>query len=399
MPRLTGAGSGKTLIAVLLIRHICEQELEDRVLGKPHRVTFFLVRSPFVVVCLTPDIQQVDSVTLAFQQHDVLKANLDHPMNVFCGDMNTDFWNRAIWTKHLSKNRIIVCTAEVLRHALHHSFISINQINLLIFDEAHHAKKDHPYARIIKDFYLEAQEPRPKIFGMTASPVDSKTDIKKAARELETLLHAHICTTKDPELAQYTITKSSEEVWSYSPLGPEYQTELGAHMRECFKNNAVLKKPLQFARAASRELGGWCADQVWLYCLGGDEFKRLVAKTERTFHQKKFALPEILAAQQTRLQDAQDIIRSHTFEAPDFDLSLAEDEKYTSKNLSSKVVKLAIHLKQRFERPTDDKCIVFVERRYTARLLATLFSRQDMGTPHLFVGTLVSDDHLYCTPY
>ena len=310
-------------------------------------------------------------------------------MDVFCGDMNTDFWNRAIWTEHLSKNRIIVCTAEVLRHALHHSFVSINHINLLIFDEAHHAKKDHPYARIIKDFYLEATEPRPKIFGMTASPVDSKTDIKKAARELESLLHAHICTTKDPELAQYTITKSHEEIWSYSPLGPEYDTELCIQMRECFKNNKVLRKPLQFARSASRELGGWCTDQVWLYCLGENEFKRLVAKTERAFHQKKFALPEVLAAQQAQLQEAQEIIQRHAFEEPDFNLKVAEVDSYRSKNLSTKVVKLALHLKHRFERPTEDKCIVFVERRYTARLLASLFSRSDMGTPNLFVGTLV----------
>jgi endoribonuclease Dicer len=37
-------GSGKTLIAVLLLQHIIKQELEDRALGKPKRVAFFLVR-------------------------------------------------------------------------------------------------------------------------------------------------------------------------------------------------------------------------------------------------------------------------------------------------------------------------------------------------------------------
>lgn len=36
-------GSGKTLIAVLLLRHIFAQELEDRALGKPKRISFFLV--------------------------------------------------------------------------------------------------------------------------------------------------------------------------------------------------------------------------------------------------------------------------------------------------------------------------------------------------------------------
>jgi endoribonuclease Dicer len=37
-------GSGKTLIAVLLLRHIIDEELERRATGQPHRISFFLVR-------------------------------------------------------------------------------------------------------------------------------------------------------------------------------------------------------------------------------------------------------------------------------------------------------------------------------------------------------------------
>ena len=36
-------GSGKTLIAVLLLKHIMDQELEDRAHGKRRRISFFLV--------------------------------------------------------------------------------------------------------------------------------------------------------------------------------------------------------------------------------------------------------------------------------------------------------------------------------------------------------------------
>lgn len=38
-------GSGKTLIAVLLLRHIIDQELEDRAAGRQPRISFFLVES------------------------------------------------------------------------------------------------------------------------------------------------------------------------------------------------------------------------------------------------------------------------------------------------------------------------------------------------------------------
>lgn len=43
LSKLTTVGSGKTLIAVLLLRHIFAQELEDRAMGKPKRISFFLV--------------------------------------------------------------------------------------------------------------------------------------------------------------------------------------------------------------------------------------------------------------------------------------------------------------------------------------------------------------------
>lgn len=40
---IQGIGSGKTLIAVLLLRHVLDQELEDRAVGKKKRIAFFLV--------------------------------------------------------------------------------------------------------------------------------------------------------------------------------------------------------------------------------------------------------------------------------------------------------------------------------------------------------------------
>lgn len=44
-------GSGKTLIAVLLLKHIIDQELEDRAAGKPRRISFFLASRLFLRGC------------------------------------------------------------------------------------------------------------------------------------------------------------------------------------------------------------------------------------------------------------------------------------------------------------------------------------------------------------
>ncbi|KAL9599467.1 MAG: hypothetical protein Q9219_003806 [cf. Caloplaca sp. 3 TL-2023] len=145
-----------------------DQELADRFNGRSRRVAFFLV----------------DSVALVFQQYEVLTSNLDQKIACFCGEMNTDLWAKETWQTHLNENMVIVCTAEILNQCLMHSFIGIDQINLLVFDEAHHAKKNHPYARIIKDFYVpeKNRSKRPKVFGMTASPVDVRSDFTQAAK-------------------------------------------------------------------------------------------------------------------------------------------------------------------------------------------------------------------------
>lgn len=317
----------------------------------------------------------------------MLKANLDQPMDVFCGEMGCDLWRRSVWEKNFEENMVIVCTAEVLRQCLHHSFITMDRINLLIFDEAHHAKKDHTYARIIKDFY--AQVPKgtvlPKIFGMTASPVDARVDVRKAAAELEGILHAEICTTADPDLMRYTVSSSQEQIAKYEALKPKFQTSLYMAMHKRFESNRVMQKPLRYALNATRELGAWCSDQVWPFCLSQEEVKKLQAKTESHYHARSVQGPiAVLEAEKAQFEEAQNIVNTHTFEAPDYN-----PKSSSSSNLSSKVILLIRYLKERFERPTDDKCIIFVRQRYTARLLANLLQHPAIGTTNLFVGTLV----------
>ncbi|TGO53403.1 hypothetical protein BCON_0124g00210 [Botryotinia convoluta] len=373
-------GSGKTFIAVLLLRWIIDQELEDRAIGKPHRVSFFLV----------------DSVTLCHQQHSVLRNNLNQPTDMICGLTGTDLSDHIKWKKRMDTNMVIICTAEILRQCLHHSFVTMAQINLLIFDEAHHAKKDHPYARIIKDFYRNdtgKDFALPKIFGMTASPVDARDNVKKAAEELEGLLHSQICTAEDPSLLQYSIKGKPETLAYYDPLGPKFNTPLYLQMLPLLKDNPIFRKPFVFGTEASRTLGSWCVDQIWTFCLQEEESKKLQAKTEQAHHKRRVPEPlEVLEKRKEQLEEAKSIVKNHTFEPPHFASRLSDDlttNVYYSNNLSTKVVALLSILKDRFQRPTDDKCIVFVRERYTARLLASLLSTPEAGTPFLKVAPLV----------
>ena len=128
-------GSGKTLITILLIRHMLDQELEDRARGRKPRICVFLV----------------NSVTLVFQQAVVLECNLDARIGKYCGAMGVDIWGKEIWAEKIKNDKVIVATADMIYNCLTHSFLRISDFNLLVFDECHHAKKSHAYSRY---FYI-----------------------------------------------------------------------------------------------------------------------------------------------------------------------------------------------------------------------------------------------------
>ncbi|KAL8832795.1 MAG: hypothetical protein Q9170_004740 [Blastenia crenularia] len=320
----------------------------------------------------------VDSVALVFQQYEVLNSNLDQQIICLTGDMNTDSWVKEKWQGLLKQYMIIVCTAEILNQCLRHSFIGIDQINLIIFDEAHHAKKNHPYARIIKDYYISEADlsKRPRVFGMTASPVDVRSDFAQAARDLENLLHCQIATTADLTLLKASVSRPNEVVANYSRLLYPFETALYRELQTRYGNMDVLSKFFEYAREATSQLGEWCADHVWTFAMAEQAALRFERKIEKAFLKARDTKPiEMLDEEQKRLREVQELVMRWKFTEP------------LDNNLSSKVLLLRDYLALIFERQTSTRCIVFVDIRHTARVLYDLFSR--IGSPHLRAGMLI----------
>ncbi|KAH0491956.1 hypothetical protein TgHK011_003357 [Trichoderma gracile] len=262
-------GSGKTLIAALLMRHILQKELQYRADGHKHQYAFFLV----------------EKVALCFQQHAVLTCNLEFPIGRFYGEMTGIVRTQEYWDKQFAEHMAFVCTAQILLDLLACGFISMSQINLIVFDEAHHAKKSHPYARIIKEHYLRAGSERPRILGMTASPVDALTrDVRYAAAELESMLCSKIATITDDAMMASQAHRHQVEVKEfYDRLeDPENsKTRLWGIISQHVRGNPQFKGHLEFAANASSTLGTWCADRYWKLLTTDAEMIKLEARTGR----------------------------------------------------------------------------------------------------------------------
>ncbi|KAI9376347.1 hypothetical protein BJX61DRAFT_530901 [Aspergillus egyptiacus] len=345
-------GAGKTLIAVLLLKWTIEKELDSRAAGEPHRICFFLV----------------DSVTLSYQQAGVLRNNLDTNVGHLFGALGTDLWSRDTWDECFKKYMVIVCTAEILQLCLLHAHIRMEQINLLIFDEAHHTKKDHAYARIVRESYHQVEpSKRPRIFGMTASPIDTKGDILDGAMRLEELLDSKIATASELSQIHRFIQRPTEEVWAHNKLGKPFGTKLYNTLESRFGDIDALKTAFRFAWRASSELGKWCSDGIWKQIFSASVLPKLEGKSQE---------------EMSRLQEANDIARNHELGSPD-----------EPGELSQKVQLLRKKLSEHYQRNPDTKCIVFTEMRYTALMLLELFTV--LQIPHLRPGLLIgarSDD-------
>ncbi|KAH3763783.1 RNA-dependent RNA polymerase 1 [Pelomyxa schiedti] len=137
-------GTGKTLIAVIVMRHMLT-------LNPDKRLAFI-----------------VDRIPLVYQQEEY-----------FCRESSikstTLTLSSATPQKVQNSTKFIFSTAQIFLNMLHSDTIRLSDFSLIIFDEAHHAKGNHPYTRILDRFGPVPLHLRPLILGLTASPVEDRT--------------------------------------------------------------------------------------------------------------------------------------------------------------------------------------------------------------------------------
>ena len=104
------------------------------------------------------------------------------------------------WSRAFEEAQCLVMTSEMLVRSLMHACVKMSDIALLIFDEVHRHKGDDLYTTVTKYFYAHPRlelERRPRILGLTASPIDepdgpepSEEMVEEKLRGLETSLNA-----------------------------------------------------------------------------------------------------------------------------------------------------------------------------------------------------------------
>lgn len=189
-------GSGKTLIGVLLIKWISTLE------NSRDKLIIFLV----------------PRVTLVEQQAKYLSDSTPLRVSRLYGALDIELSDRIRWKRRLEQRDVIVMTrmsietkipsrtpdipiylaAQILVNLITHSLWSLQRVSLLVFDECHHTRKNHPYNTIMREyFHIKAVEQRPRIFGMTASPIWNTKDPAGSLWTLETNMDSTIISVRE----------------------------------------------------------------------------------------------------------------------------------------------------------------------------------------------------------
>jgi ERCC4-related helicase len=166
-------GLGKTVIALFLIA----KKLRE----KQSKILFLAPTKPLVMQHAT------------FLQEFLLIP--DEEVVVFTGEVTPEKRKQS-W----DSSRIIVSTPQVIENDLLTGRISLKDVSLLVFDEAHHATGNYAYV-FINEQYI-AQYPHPHILGITASPGNDLERILLICKNLS-IEHVEIRTKQDPDVKPY----------------------------------------------------------------------------------------------------------------------------------------------------------------------------------------------------
>ncbi|KAJ6500580.1 hypothetical protein C8R45DRAFT_1122609 [Mycena sanguinolenta] len=328
-------GAGKTFIALLLLNWVSAVT--------PGAKSIFLV----------------PQVALVEQQGNFIASQSSLRVIKLHGALEIDLADRRGWATKFKDHDVFVMTPQIFLNLITHSLWTIDKVSLMIFDECHHARKNHPYNGIMRE-YFEITSLQQALFGMTASPVWNIQDAAGSLAVLERNLDSKVVTVHNhaDELAAYA-SKTSEIIKQYSSPPEEYDFPsptvfacISVFKRTFCSLNIGWDDIERRYTTTFFNLGPYCAS-LYLYL----EIRHFISQFHKTEGScDSSASPDLFA----ELDQVEDIIAAfnHLCSSPSVGL------EWCSPKLRVLVEILLSHESQPFQ------CIIFVEQRQVAVCLA-----------------------------
>ena len=219
-------GLGKTLIAFLLSKYHLEKYPKEKVL-------FLAPTRPLVN-----------------QHFDHFKKNLPElfaEVHMITGKINAEKRGE-IW----ETSNVIISTPQCIANDLRHGRISLDEVSLLIEDEAHRCLKNYDYNYIANNYLKDSKSSNKRILAMTASPGSDSKTIKQICENLGIQkIESRSRESEDvkPYLQELKTTVLRVEY-------PEYLSKIRDLLKEVYlkKTNELKNRSLLFGPASKKNL-------------------------------------------------------------------------------------------------------------------------------------------------
>jgi Fanconi anemia group M protein len=346
-------GLGKTTIAALVIA--------SRLLNEEGKVLFLAPTKPLVEqhARFLKKVLRVEEIVSLSGEIQPAKRH--------------EMWNSA---------RIIVSTPQVVENDVIAGRVSLEDVILVVFDEAHRAVGNYAYVFIAKEYLTSAK--KPLVLAMTASP---GSDVERVMEVVQNLgIEAiEVRTEWDSDVAPYIGRKRIH--WIKVEMPPEME-EVKRKLEECMKvrfkrlkdlgidipENSSKKDLLALQEALQAEVAGSQSSELFEALSILAEIMKLQHAVELIETQGVKAAKSYLkklvkeASSRGGSKAAKSIVSDTLFRSAVLSLAKCNVEH-------PKLEKLREILKEQFERKADSRVIVFTNYRDSAEMLVNELSQ------------------------
>lgn len=187
---------------------------------------------------------------MAKQQEESINDLVPYNVQMLTGEQNVDLWNESDWKKVFENNQILVSTAQVILDAIKRSYLKTDRINVLVFDECHHGRKDHAYHELMKQFENPVPE-NVRIIGLSGMLIGNHGKIKSHTvvdelQQLEGTFQSTIITVNNIDDHQNVLlfsTNASENFVRFTQEPTRHDIEVISNILQTHANKL---KPIKF---------------------------------------------------------------------------------------------------------------------------------------------------------
>ena len=345
------------------------------------------------------------------QQGKYIRDNTSLKVQDFCGDSKgIDNWPKEKWFELFNNNNVLAMSRQIFLDLLNRAIVKPRHLNLIVFDECHHATKNDPYVQIMKVMRDAPPEERPRVLGLSASLLGTKVkagELRNGVNGLEKILMSRARTSKDLKEVVKHATTPQERISNYSLNEDDVAVTLRRIIEDPLKflqtkySDKKLRLPLgevtknlfEDLHSILVDLGPASAAEFVLVALS--ELRKNMMNLVKGFDQYDYGLATLglthLTIFDTKCKEFKDQYgalkdsdKVKTLLLALGDVSVQHDHSDSSENESSDSPKSTDSgLVTKKQKKNGLRGIIFVERRYTASCLCELLKKKRKEEPDL----------------